>query len=164
MRSFRPAAALLLSLASLATASEAWAIHHHCKRCVPCCCPQCSQAAERGAEELRPRAAEPVVRAAVVQSMPMYTMPMMYAAMPVMPAMAPQTRSAEPRGGDCCERVDKLEAEMLRLSQSMRDLQTIVAGQTEILKVLANRPDGVSRGATITPDQTPNEAPLQPVK
>jgi hypothetical protein len=72
--------------------------------------------------------------------MPVFAMPMM---MPVMPAMATMpvqaTRGAEPRGatGDCCDRVDELEREMKRLARSMTELQDIVHGQTEILKVLA---------------------------
>jgi hypothetical protein len=132
-----------LAVAAAPSAARAGHCHHrcHCHKCVPCC----EQPARepRAAVEERPRAAtRAVVQAPIVQSMPVYTMPMMYAAMPVMPAMAtaPAPRAAEYRApGDCCERVEKLEEQMKELARSMTELQTIVHGQTEVLKVLAGR-------------------------
>lgn len=150
MRALHAAAALSVTVL-LAAAPAASAGHLHHKRCVPCCCPPAAAPAPREAEPPRFRAAEPVVRAAVVPSMPMYTMPMMYA--PVMPAMAVQpTRGAEFRGPtDCCERVDRLELEMTKLAQSVRELQSVVQGQTEVLKILAARQPATPRDVEAVP-------------
>ena len=156
MRGISSKVFLIVSLAVAAAPSAATAGHCHrgchCHRCVPCCQQPASE--PRAAVEERPRAAtRAVVQAPIVQSMPVYTMPMMYAAMPVVPAMAtgPAPRAAEYRApGDCCDRVERLEEQMKELARSMSELQTIVHGQTEVLKVLAGR-------------QAPREAlPLSP--
>jgi hypothetical protein len=152
---------LIVSLAVVAAPVVASAGHCHrgchCHRCVPCC--QQPAPDHREAVEERPRAAaRAVVQAPIVQSMPVYTMPMMYAAMPVVPAMAtaPVSRAAEYRApGDCCERVDKLEQQMKELARSMTELQTIVHGQTEVLKQLATRPTQPREAIPLAPPPAP---------
>ncbi len=134
-------AVVVLTMAAGAQAGHCH--HHHCRHCVVCC-QQGPAPTDRAAEEEPPprrttRAAAPVA-ASIVQSMPVYAMPAMFATMPVMPAVA-TSRGAEPRGAtDCCERVDKLEEEMKKLAKAVSDLQDIVQGQTEVLEKLANRP------------------------
>jgi hypothetical protein len=118
--------------------------HHACKKCVICCCQNAPPSYEREAEPEPRKANRPTPRsvtpAPIVQSMPMYVMPAMFATMPVVPAAA-TSRSAEPRGAsDCCDRVDRLEDEMRKLAKAVSDLQDIVAGQTEVLEKLAERP------------------------
>lgn len=132
-------AAVVLTMAASAPAGHCHP--HYCRHCVVCC--QQGPAPTRAAEEEEPRrttrAAQPVA-ASIVQSMPIYTLPAVYATLPVVPAAA-TTRAAEPRGAtDCCERVDKLEVEMKKLAKAVSDLQDIVQGQTEVLEKLANRP------------------------
>ena len=113
-----------------------------CRRCVVCC--QCGSCGGHRGDEPAPksakiRAADPVA-APIVQSMPVFSMPMMFASMPVMPAMAtmPQTSSRSAAGGsDCCDRVDRLEDEMIRLAKSVNQLQAIVEGQTKVLEKLS---------------------------
>ena len=152
---------LIVSLVAAAAPSVASAGHcHHgcrCQRCVPCC--QQPAPEHREAVEERPRAAtRAVVQAPIVQSMPVYTMPMMYAAMPVVPAMAtaPASRAAEYRApGDCCDRVEKLEEQMKELARSMSELQTIVHGQTEVLKVLAAQRSQPREAIPLAPPPAP---------
>jgi hypothetical protein len=134
--------ALVLGMASTAAAGHC---HHACKKCVVCCCQQAPPARRSAEEDEEPRrTARAPVAAPIVQSMPVYAMPAMFATLPVMPAVA-TTRAAEPRGAsDCCERVDKLEEEMKKLAKAVGDLQVIVQGQTEVLKVLAERKPGPS--------------------
>ena len=154
---------LIVSLVAAAAPSVASAGHcHHscrCQRCVPCC--QQPATEPRAAVEERPRAAtRAVVQAPILQSMPVYTMPMMYAAMPVVPAMAtaPTTRAAEYRApGDCCERVEKLEEQMKELARSMSELQTIVHGQTEVLKVLAAQRSQPREAIPLAPQPIPTK-------
>lgn len=135
------AAACLSMVAVAAITPSAQAGHGHCHhnhKCAVCCCPPAAPA-ERAVEERQTRRArDSVVRAAVIPSMPMYTMPMMYAAMPMMPAVATQpTRAVEPRGpDDCCERVRKLEEQMLKLATAVNEMQEIVAGQTRAIDKL----------------------------
>jgi hypothetical protein len=150
----QPVAICVLAFASLALVHSAQAfhgLHCHCPTCNPChhsccrcvvCCQQPAAPVEdrREAQETkRSTRGSDVVRAAVVPSMPMYTMPMMYAAMPVMPAVATQpTRGAEYRGaGDCCDRVDKLEVEMRRMAESVNNLQVLVMAQSKAIEALA---------------------------
>jgi hypothetical protein len=134
------AAASLLAITTTAP-SQAGHCHHACKKCVICCCQNGPPSYDREAEpepRKATRTARSVAPAPIVQSMPMYAMPAMFATMPVVPAMA--TRSAEPRGAsDCCDRVDKLEIEMKNLAKAVSDLQDIVEGQTRVLEVLAKR-------------------------
>ncbi len=131
----------LFAVALLPTPRTATAGHcHHCRKVIVCCnCQGHSQGRgveEREEAEFRNRAAQPVA-APIVNSTAVFTVPMMYATMPVMPATMTTSRSAGPAAGDCCERVDRLEQEMIRLQRSMHDLQTIVQGQTDIMKILA---------------------------
>jgi t-SNARE complex subunit (syntaxin) len=66
--------------------------------------------------------------------MPVFAAPMMFASFPVMPAAA--TRSAEPEyrsSSDCHERLNRLEQNVLELTQAMRELQAIVGDQSRVL-------------------------------
>jgi hypothetical protein len=150
-----------LLVAAVPAAARAGHCHHSCRcqRCVPCC--QQPAPEHREAVEERPRAAtRAAVPAPIVQSMPVYTMPMMYAAMPVVPAMAtaPATRAAEYRApGDCCDRVEKLEEQMKELARSMTELQTIVHGQTEVLKVLAAQRPQPREAIPLAPPPVPTK-------
>lgn len=166
MRWFPLMAACGVAVASLVShPASATAGHGLCHKCLPCqkcvpCCPP-SYGYDRGMEEPRravrdtPRGE--VIQAPLVPTMPMFAMPMM---MPVMPAMATMPMGATRGGdyrdagyrGDCCEKVDKLEAEMKNLAKSVSDLQTLMQGQNDVLKILAQ--DYKSR-QTGTPVQAP---------
>lgn len=138
------------SLSLVVLALSAWAsigpgesqACNRCRRPVCCCCASSGHRDEgRGSFE-GSRSGAPVV-APVVMSTPMFAMPMMYASTPVMPTMATfpaqqqQGRGNEEGGrgaGDCCDRVDRLAAEVDRLSQSVSNLQLIVDRQLQIME------------------------------
>jgi hypothetical protein len=122
---------------------------HHCHKCPKCCCcngsPAAAPAAAPAAVPQANAAANSVFpQAQLVQSMPVFQTPLMFASMPVMPAMAYSTPNNQPAAApaapreirDCCDRVDKLEEQMKKLAESVNNMQTLIQGQNEILKVL----------------------------
>ena len=114
------------------------AVHNHYHCCNGHSCGHCCQGRERrdrGAD----RAAESNYRNSapvpIVSSMPVFSMPMMMASVPVMPAAT--TRAAEPRGAsapDCHARIDRLEKNVNDLAESVRKLQTLVYDQSRVLE------------------------------
>jgi len=113
--------------------------HHHCRVCVFCRTPPSrDRGATRDARADDYRSAAPAV---VVQSMPTFAMPMMMASVPVMPTMA--TRAAEPTcsgSTDSTERLNRLEQNLLNLTDRVAELRVIVEGQTRALEALAKQP------------------------
>jgi hypothetical protein len=115
--------------------------------CCRCCAPSCGRCShgkyardrDRGAERSSQadfRSAAPVP---IVSSMPVFAAPMMFASVPVMPAVA--TRSAEPvyrSESDCHERLNRLEDNVLELSRAMRELQAIVKDQSRVLEKITD--------------------------
>ncbi|MBL9084512.1 MAG: hypothetical protein JNK76_22105 [Planctomycetales bacterium] len=108
-------------------------------------------------------------------STPMFAMPMMYASTPVMPTMAtfPAQQQQQGRGneeggrgaGDCCDRVDRLAAEVDRLSQSVSNLQLIVDRQLQIMERWAPQaaPAAADNGAAqCAPTQAPPPTKVVP--
>jgi hypothetical protein len=107
-------------------------------RCPPYCygcCHKCchrggrDRGASRGAEENN-RSSAPVV-----SSMPVFSSPMMFTSVPVMPTLS--TRSAQPdtrSALDCCERVNRLEENVQDLARAVRDLQLLVLDQGRVLE------------------------------
>ena len=127
---------------------------NHCHKCPKCCC--CCNGAQGAAAAASASTSRSENRAAVfsqaplVQSMPVYQTPLMFASMPVMPAMAfsPASNqagaSAAPAAApqqirDCCDRVDQLELEVKRLAVSVNQIQTLIEGQNKILNVLVEK-------------------------
>ncbi|MCL4204522.1 MAG: hypothetical protein KJ000_18710 [Pirellulaceae bacterium] len=114
-----------------------------CRCCVPCCggCLHGKHARDRdrGAErnaQADYRSAAPLP---IVSSMPVFTAPMMFASVPVVPTAA--TRSAEPvyrSESDCHERLNRLEDNVLELSRAMRELQAIVKDQSRVLEKITD--------------------------
>lgn len=170
------------SLSLVVLALSAWAsigpgesqACNRCRRPVCCCCASSGQRDQgRGSFE-GSRGGAPVV-APVVMSTPMFAMPMMYASTPVMPTMAtfPAQQQQQGRGneeggrgaGDCCDRVDRLAAEVDRLSQSVSNLQLIVDRQLQIMERLAPQaaPAAADNGAAqCAPTQAPPPTKVVP--
>jgi t-SNARE complex subunit (syntaxin) len=72
--------------------------------------------------------------------MPVFSTPMMFASVPVVPTAG--TRSAERDARsvlDCHERLDRLEENVKSLANAMKDLQTIVHDQTRALEEINAR-------------------------
>jgi hypothetical protein len=138
------AALTSLGMLSMSGAVQAGHCHHACRKCVICCCQQSPPAESRSAEKDEPSksrsASRAVTTAPIVQSMPVYAMPAMFATMPVMPAMATSRSAERSATTDCCDRVDKLEDEMIKLARAVRNLQIVVEGQTAVLEKLAAPP------------------------
>ena len=111
------------------------------------CCGHCCHGRERRdrsrgadpADQMGSRAGSPIP---IVASMPVFSAPMMFASMPVFPTTT--TRSAEPyqrSTQDCHARIDRLEDNMLKLAEAMRELQTVVHDQTAALAEVTKRLD-----------------------
>lgn len=133
--------AMLLALPLASWVEPASACNLCGRRCIVCCCCQGGCGHDRGEapRESRSRGSDPVV-APLVQSQPVFAMPVMFASMPMMPAMAmqqPVTRGAETKSA-CDERIDKIETQVTNLARSVRDLQTIVEGQIRVMEKLSD--------------------------
>ena len=146
-----PSCIVVLGLVATSITAQAMpALAGHCHKCKHyCCC--CYKGGPAGAPSYAPqeRQAAPATaafpQAQLVPSMAMYQMPMMYASVPIMPAMASfSAPAAQPAAApttretirDCCDRVDSLETEMKRLAQSVNNMQILIQGQNDILKAL----------------------------
>ncbi len=117
--------------------------HYHCcngQSYGHCCQGRERRDRDRGAE----RAAEANYRSSapvpIVSSMPVFSMPMMMASVPVMPTTV--SRAAEPRRTserDCHERIDRLEDNVYQLAESVRKLQLLVYDQSRILEKITEK-------------------------
>jgi hypothetical protein len=109
--------------------------HRHCRHGSVCTACEPTAKSDRGARRDRDgfRDAGP---ATVVSSMPMFAMPMMFASVPVMPAVANRVAEPDRSYSDCHERLNRLENDLKGLAKAVGDLQSIVADQTKVLRKL----------------------------
>jgi hypothetical protein len=115
---------------------------HHCRhRCGHCCC-NCGGNESHGGPISK--AADgpifnraPLVQAPIIQATPLFAMPVMYAGMPMMGGVSsPSPKDVDADTKHCEERLDNLERQVSDLATSINNLQTIVNGQTELLKAI----------------------------